>query len=71
MYNLLSNETADTLRVFLQNTLPPLAKEWWARYVVSALTFQQQRRIEESRIESLAGLDLAALIRVLDVAHQY
>jgi ATP-dependent helicase HepA len=66
MYNLLSQETADSLRSFLLNVLPTLAEDWWARYVINALTFQQQRRVEESRIDSLIGLDLAALLRVLD-----
>jgi ATP-dependent helicase HepA len=66
MHNLLSSDTPASLRGFLQNTLSSLAEDWWARYVVSVLTFQQQRRVEESRIESLVGLDLAALIRVLD-----
>ncbi len=53
MYNLLANESAATLRTFFQNTLPTLAEDWWARHVVNALTFQQQHRVEESRIESL------------------
>lgn len=66
MHNLLSSDTPASLRSFLQDVLPSLAEDWWPRFVVSSLSFQQQRRVEESRVESLAGLDLAGLVRVLD-----
>lgn len=50
----------------LQAWLPKLGDDWWKDCVVQRLTFQQQRSVEDRRISSLAGLDLAALLRVLD-----
>ena len=34
--------------------------------MVNRLTFQQQRLLEEKRIQNLKGLDLAAVLRVFD-----
>jgi superfamily II DNA or RNA helicase len=66
MYSLLSNETAEALRSFLHSVVPEISDDWWNRTVISALTFQQQRMVEEKQISCLAGLDLAALLRILD-----
>lgn len=66
MLNLLFSETSVAIRAFLQDVLPSLAEDWWKKYVLSTLTFQQQRRVEENKITNLSGLDLAALLRVLD-----
>lgn len=66
MLNVLFTETANNLRSFLQNVLPSVDADWWKKYVISALSFQQQRRVEENKINNLSGLDLAALLRVLD-----
>lgn len=65
MYNLLRPFT-DELRSLLKEWLPQLSKDWWERYVLTALTFQQQERVKQTHIDDLAGLDLAALLRVLD-----
>ena len=46
--------------------LPKLGANWWVENVVQRLTFQQQRSVEQRRIDSLTQLDLAALLRVLD-----
>ncbi|PKK89287.1 MAG: helicase [Candidatus Wallbacteria bacterium HGW-Wallbacteria-1] len=51
---------------YLEEVLPSLYEDWWGRAVVSVLSFQQKRRLEQSNVKSLSGLDLAALIRVLD-----
>lgn len=51
---------------WLEAKLPALGPKWWVDNVVNRLTFQQQRLVEEKRIQSLTGLDLAAVLRVLD-----
>ena len=40
--------------------------DWWNLSVVNILSFQQKRRLEQQKITSLRGLDLAGLLRVLD-----
>lgn len=66
MFSLLSNETTSSLQRFLAETLPTIQENWWDKCVVGTLTFQQQRLVEEKKIGRLSGLDLAALLRVLD-----
>lgn len=66
MHSLLSNETTASLQGFLERVLPTVQENWWDKCVVGILTFQQQRLVEERKIRSLLGLDLAALLRVLD-----
>jgi len=66
MYSLLANDTAESLRVFLSSILPEISPNWWSANVISSLSFQQQRMVEEKGIASLSGLDLAALLRILD-----
>ncbi|HEU0142213.1 MAG TPA: Swt1 family HEPN domain-containing protein [Bryobacteraceae bacterium] len=51
---------------FLEEVLPTLSASWWADLVVANLSFQQRRAVESRRIAALSGLDLAALLRVLD-----
>lgn len=51
---------------FLEEVLPTLSASWWADLVVANLSFQQRRAVETRRITALSGLDLAALLRVLD-----
>ncbi len=65
MNDLLSSFT-DELRKRLNSWLPQLSADWWERYVLGVLTYQQQERVKQSRIVDLSGLDLAALLRVLD-----
>lgn len=66
MYEILFRETTVSLRSFLQSTLSQIADDWWSRYVFSSLTFAQQNQIKRDGITSLDGLDLAALLRLLD-----
>ncbi len=55
------------LCAFLANLLPQIGDEdWWVKLVIDQLSFQQQRFVEERQIKELRGLDLAALLRVLD-----
>jgi len=51
---------------FLSNALPRLGDDWWKKRVVSSLSFQQQRLVEEKRIGDLRELDFAALVRLVD-----
>jgi ERCC4-related helicase len=51
---------------WLEEKLPQLGSQWWQDNVVKRLTFQQQRLLEEKRVQSLHGLDMAAVLRVLD-----
>lgn len=62
----LLGEVAKYLALFLERELPPLFEDWWNQAVVSNLSFQQLRRMEQRDIGSLGALDLAALLRVLD-----
>lgn len=64
--NELLNASASVISRWLEAKLPALGSTWWLDSVVNRLTFQQQRLVDEKRIHSLAGLDLAALLRVLD-----
>ncbi|MCC6544739.1 MAG: DEAD/DEAH box helicase family protein [Nitrospirae bacterium] len=66
MLELLFTDTSENIRSFLQTVLPSFDKEWWKKYVISALSFQQQRQVEEKSIRLLSDLDLAALLRVID-----
>ena len=66
MYSLLANDTAESLRLFLSQALPEIEADWWNQFVTPSLSFQQQRMVEEKKVSTLAGLDLAALLRILD-----
>ncbi len=62
----LLNKVAGQLAFFLERVLPSLSDDWWQQAVVNKLSYQQIRRLEQQKINSLASLDLAALLRVLD-----
>lgn len=64
--NELLNESAAVISQWLEAKLPALGSQWWFTNVVNRLTFQQQRLVEEKAIDSFTGLDLAAVLRVLD-----
>lgn len=64
--NELLNESSKAIAKWLEEKLPAFSGEWWIDHVVNRLTFQQQRRIQEERIQTLAGLDLAAVLRIFD-----
>ena len=65
MDNLLRSFTNE-IRTLLKIWLPQLSADWWERHVVGVLSYQQQERIKQSHIDNLSGLDLAALLRVID-----
>ncbi|MPS82139.1 MAG: hypothetical protein E2591_29140 [Achromobacter sp.] len=64
--NELLHDSASVIGQWLKTKLPILGADWWVGNVVNRLTFQQQRLVEEKGIQSLDGLDLAAVLRVLD-----
>lgn len=66
MFSLLSNDASESVRSFLNSVLPEVSTDWWSSSVVPSLSFQQQRMVEEKKISSLSGLDLAAMLRILD-----
>ncbi len=66
MYSLLSNEVTSSLRSFLSENLPQLSANWWNDFVLPALSFQQNRMTVARGVTDLDGLDLAALLRVVD-----
>ncbi|MDZ7759485.1 MAG: Swt1 family HEPN domain-containing protein [Desulfovermiculus sp.] len=57
---------ARQLATFLEKKLPKLFDDWWKKAVVNTLSIPQKRRLEQRNITSLGGLDLAALLRILD-----
>jgi len=65
MHNLLLVISRE-LQIILQTNLLLLADDWWERHVLAVLTYQQQERVKQSRINDFSCLDLAALLRVLD-----
>lgn len=65
MNDLLKAATAELER-FLSESLPKISAEWWTKYVIDRLSFQQQRLAQERRFTALRDLDFAALLRVLD-----
>jgi len=62
----LLNETTKQLVSFLEKIVPSFGENWWHEIVVNKLTYHQQQRINQQDVDSLSGLDLAALLRVFD-----
>ena len=54
------------LRTVLQRELVSLGPDWWREGVLLKLSYQQRATADESGWSSLADLDVAALIRVVD-----
>jgi len=54
------------LCAWLGKILPRLSDNWWQTHVLEQLSFQQIQIVEQHGIKTLAGLDLAALLRILD-----
>lgn len=59
-------EVATSVRCFLGKELQEIRSDWWNALVVAQLTEQQLRNIRGRRVDSLAGLDLASLLRVFN-----
>ncbi|MDR7086836.1 ERCC4-related helicase [Aeromicrobium panaciterrae] len=54
------------IRDFLAENLPKMGPDWWDRGVIGALSFPQRSTARDRDWASLADLDFAALLRVLD-----
>jgi superfamily II DNA or RNA helicase len=65
MNELIRASTPELAR-FLAASLPLLSPDWWKEHVLSRLSFQQQRTVQERGFKTLEQLDFAALLRVLD-----
>ncbi|KAI3602818.1 hypothetical protein D8I24_3217 [Cupriavidus necator H850] len=59
-------DLAATVAGVLERSLPQVDGDWWQTCVVDRLSIQQQKLVTERRVNSLAGLDLAGLLRVFD-----
>ena len=59
-------DVAAAIAAVLQRELPQLGQDWWQSNVVDRLSIQQQRLVNERRVDSLSGLDLSGLLRVFD-----
>jgi len=59
-------DLASVTASLLDRELPKIGTDWWQSCVVDRLSLQQQRLIADRRVDSLAGLDLAGLLRVFD-----
>lgn len=62
----LLEDVAKILAEFLGRVLPEINPNWWEECVLNLLSPQQQRRVKEKRLDTVASLDLAGLLRVLD-----
>ena len=55
-----------SLAVYLEEILPVISNNWWDDCVVAHLSTHQIQRIEYKNINTLSGLDLAALLKIFD-----
>lgn len=55
-----------SIYLWLNDILPQIADNWWNDLVLENLSFLQNRAIEDKNIETLSGLDLAALLKIVD-----
>ncbi len=62
----LLHKTSATVCSILDQILPSISERWWEVLVLPNLSFQQRRAVDAKRVTKLSGLDLAALLRVLD-----
>ncbi len=59
-------DVAAAIAALLERELPLLGQDWWKTNVLDRLSVQQQRLVNDRRVNSLSGLDLAGLLRVFD-----
>ena len=59
-------KTTISLAEFLSIHLPKINESWWEKHVLKFLSFSQLRRLNQDNTQSIDGLDLAALLRVMD-----
>lgn len=59
-------DLGNTLCHWLASSLPDINDNWWYSIVLNCLSDMQQKAIRDKKIDSLEGLDLAALLKVID-----
>jgi superfamily II DNA or RNA helicase len=64
MHHYLDHIATQALSKWLDKNLPTDKEDWWERYVLSKLSFNQQNLVERNGWSQLAQLDLSALLRV-------
>ncbi|WP_022759095.1 DEAD/DEAH box helicase [Butyrivibrio fibrisolvens] len=64
--NTFMHRLAGQLSVWLESRLPKLTDEWWRDLVYNNLSQLQRDQVDLKHITELSGLDLAALLRILD-----
>lgn len=64
--NDLLHAASGAICIWLGRRLPRLSSNWWKAHVLERLTFQQQRLVQERKVDALSKLDFAAALRVLD-----
>jgi len=57
---------SEQLTQSLTNCLHALSEDWWQKLVLDQLTYQQQNYARDHQYQTIAQLDLAALLRVAD-----
>lgn len=50
----------------LQKVAPKITDDWWNEVVINNLSYLQRKKVEETGVNDLSGLDLASLLRVFD-----
>lgn len=51
---------------WLSKKLPYIEQNWWQELVVDNLSDMQRNKVYDNNISEISGLDLAALLRVVD-----
>lgn len=64
--NAFMHQLAGRMSEWLESRLPRLSDNWWSELVYDNLTNLQREQVDQRHIADLGGLDLAALLRVVD-----
>ena len=64
--NTFMHRLAEQMSGWLRTRLPKLTDEWWRELVYNNLSLLQRDQVDQKNITELKGLDLAALLRVVD-----
>ena len=64
--NTFMHQLSEKLSDWLDSRLPKIADTWWNDLVYNNLSAMQREQIDSKHITDLKGLDLAALLRVID-----
>ena len=50
----------------IQKVAPRVTDDWWNEVVLNNLSYLQRKKVEETGVHDLSGLDIASLLRVFD-----